>query len=65
MTWTRKRGLAGHLGLNLVRAATVGDHPRFVEMIRELILERISPGQRAGAEGEFCPPDCCPPPGRG
>jgi len=49
------RALAGSLGLNLARAATVGDHPRFVEMIRELILERIN----AGEEAEACPPECC------
>ena len=29
------------LGLNLVRAATVGTHPRFVRMIRELVEERV------------------------
>jgi len=30
------------LGINLVRAATVGVHPTFVCMIRELILERAN-----------------------
>ena len=28
------------IGLKMVRAATAGTHPAFVEMIRELILER-------------------------
>ena len=28
-------------GCNMVRAATVGTHPRFVRMIRELVVERI------------------------
>ena len=29
------------LGLNMVRSRTVGTHPRFVGMLRELIAERI------------------------
>ena len=34
----------------MVRAGTVGTHPRFVRMIRELIVERIEHGaDRAGA----------------
>jgi len=37
---TEARAVAGRLGLNLVRAPTVGIHPQFVDMIRELILER-------------------------
>ncbi|MFI4942566.1 MAG: ferrochelatase, partial [Burkholderiales bacterium] len=35
------RARAVELGLNLVRAATVGTHPRFVRMIRELVEERV------------------------
>lgn len=60
---------ARELNLNLVRAATVGADPRFVEMIRELILERMghSPERRflgtMGPEPDFCPADCCPLPG--
>jgi protoporphyrin/coproporphyrin ferrochelatase len=52
------------LGLNLIRAATVGTHPAFVSMIRELMLERTknaSPrfvGLRE-ASHHLCPPDCC------
>jgi len=33
--------LCEELGINMVRAAVVGCHPRFVRMIRELINERI------------------------
>lgn len=67
---------AGELGLNLVRARTVGTHPRFVRMIRELIEERMDanlPKPALGALGpnhDVCPVDCCqsgavgrPPPG--
>ena len=34
------RSRARELGLAMVRAATVGTHPRFVRMIRELVVER-------------------------
>jgi ferrochelatase len=53
------------LGINMVRAATVGTHPRFVQMIRELIAERISHSPVRAAIGVYgpshdvCPPDCC------
>ncbi|MGH9407721.1 MAG: ferrochelatase [Terriglobia bacterium] len=55
------------LGLNIVRAATPGTHPEFVEMIRELILERTELGVERRALGEFgaepdvCAEDCCLP----
>jgi ferrochelatase len=55
------------LGLNMERAATVGTHPRFVRMIRELLVERMTPGSERPALGEFgpshevCPIDCCLP----
>ncbi|HEX5105382.1 MAG TPA: ferrochelatase [Pirellulaceae bacterium] len=58
---------AEQLGLNLVRAGTVGTHPRFVRMIRELVVERASgsPNRPAlgtlGASHDVCPPDCCKP----
>ena len=56
--------LANELGLNLVRAATVGSHPKFVGMIRELVEERVH-GAPKRALGDFgpshdvCPADCC------
>jgi protoporphyrin/coproporphyrin ferrochelatase len=59
------RARAVELGLNLVRAATVGTHPRFVRMIRELVEERVlgntlrpSLGTR-GPAPEECAPGCC------
>src|SRR5262249_39744728 len=34
---------ARSLGLAMARAATVGTHPAYVAMIRELIVERLTP----------------------
>jgi ferrochelatase len=61
---------AREMGLNMVRAATVGTHPRFVTMIRKLIQERLDPQAPKEAIGcygpnwDVCPADCCPPPRR-
>jgi len=52
---TEARAICDELGLHMVRAATAGTHPRFVQMIRELILERIENPRR-----DICAPDCCP-----
>jgi ferrochelatase len=63
--------VASEVGLNLVRGGTVGVHPDFVAMIRELILERTAPEStpRRALGGlapshDFCPLDCCPAPER-
>jgi ferrochelatase len=62
---TEARALADEVGVNMVRAATVGTHPEFVSMIRELILERLDPAQPRRALGVLPPPqdvcrvDCC------
>jgi ferrochelatase len=59
------RNLAQELGLNLVRAATVGTHPRFVHMVGELVEERLSDAPqrltlgRLGPSHDVCPADCC------
>jgi len=64
------RAHAERLGINLVRAATVGSAPPFVSMIRELVLERIEPKRerrglgKRGSRADSCPPGCCPPPQR-
>jgi ferrochelatase len=58
------------LNLTMARAETVGTHPRFVEMVGELIAERLDPRlPRRSASGDGprpdrCPPDCCPAPPR-
>ena len=67
---TEARSLCGQLGLKMVRAATVGNHPAFVGMIRELVLERMGelPPRWLGDLGpdpDVCAPDCCAPPSRG
>lgn len=62
---TEARALSQELGLNMIRAATAGTHPAFIEMIRELIMERIDPEtpRRSlgvnGPRGDVCPPGCC------
>jgi len=64
------RSRAVELGMNMVRAATVGTHPRFVQMIRELIDERLTDAPvrlHLGSRGpapDTCAPDCCPGPRR-
>jgi protoporphyrin/coproporphyrin ferrochelatase len=58
-------GRAAELGMTLVRAGTVGTHPGFVAMIRELIEERLTarPERRAlgnrGPGHDVCPVNCC------
>jgi protoporphyrin/coproporphyrin ferrochelatase len=56
--------LSQEIGLSLVRAATAGTHPKFVNMIRELILEKTNnePARFAGVRGALnsvCAVDCC------
>jgi protoporphyrin/coproporphyrin ferrochelatase len=55
------------LGLHVTRAATVGTDPRFVAMVRELVLERSAgvPREQRPALGDLgpshdvCPVGCC------
>ena len=60
--------LCQSLALPMTRAKTVGVHPRFIAMIRELILERTNPGSERRALGSLgprpdaCADDCCPAP---
>ena len=57
---TEARQLCQELGLSMVRAQTVGTHPAFVRMIRELILERLSDHPQRRALGNIEPaPDVC------
>src|SRR6266498_1765243 len=59
------RAVTQQLGLNMIRAATASSHPAFIEMIRELIMERVdpeTPRRSLGTHGprdDFCPPGCC------
>ena len=58
--------LAQELGLPLVRAATPGTHPHFVQMLGELVQERLDPATPKRAIGarppnhDVCPENCCP-----
>lgn len=67
---TEATHLCRELELPMVRAGTVGAHPQFVAMIRELIAERLTEQPIRVALGEFgpshdvCPADCCPAPQR-
>jgi ferrochelatase len=67
---TEAMDLAQELGLKLVRAQTVGTHPAFITMIRQLITERLDHSASKLAMGAFgpnhdiCPVDCCPAPPR-
>jgi ferrochelatase len=60
------RQLCDALALPMTRAKTVGVHPKFIAMIRELILERMNPESERRAVGalgpraDVCAEDCCP-----
>ena len=59
--------VARERGLIMARAGTVGTHPAYVAMVRELIVERLTPAapRRAlgsrGPNHDRCPADCCLP----
>jgi ferrochelatase len=63
---TEAQQTCAQLGINMIRAATVGTHPRLVRMIRELVEERMTdfPHRLAlgtlGPGHDVCLPDCCP-----
>jgi ferrochelatase len=73
---TEAADTAKRAGLAYARAATPGADPRFVAMIRELVVERIEadrtgdqatgPRRRLGTVPvwDTCPSHCCPPPRR-
>ncbi len=59
--------LAEELGLPFLRAKTAGTHPRFVTMVRELVMEYLhgAPPLSLGVlppRPMVCPIDCCPRP---
>jgi protoporphyrin/coproporphyrin ferrochelatase len=66
---TEAQAVARAAGVNMVRASTVGIHPKFVQMIRELIEERfglrtpLAIGQYPPSH-DVCPAGCCPAPAR-
>jgi ferrochelatase len=60
--------IARELGQTMFRAGTVGTHPAFVEMLGELIEERVRDKSARRSLGRFgpapdvCAADCCPHP---
>lgn len=61
---TEAKQIAQQLGLKMERASTVGTHPRYIRMIRELVMERIAGTERLalgqyGASPDVCAVDCC------
>ena len=62
---TEARELCDQHGIRMERTPTVGTHPRFVRMVRELIEERQDdalPRQFLGSRGavpDVCPANCC------
>ena len=64
------RHACDEIGLNMVRAGTVGTHPAFVAMLGELIAERTEgtiTRRAIGGHGpapDVCPLDCCLPAAR-
>jgi ferrochelatase len=64
------RQLCDSLPLPMARAKTVGVHPKFIGMIRELIVERTDAGVERRALGslgprqDVCEENCCPAPQR-
>lgn len=63
------RQLCDSLALPMARAKTVGIHPKFVAMIRDLILERTGDAPRLalgslGPRADICEENCCPAPQR-
>jgi len=57
---TQAADAAAARGMHMTRAGTVGTHPRFVAMVRELLEEQISerPRLHLGSNGPW--PDMCP-----
>ena len=56
---------ARRLGLRMFRAATVGTHPAYVGMVRDLVRERMTANPQrpalggSGPSADFCAADCC------
>lgn len=54
--------VAARLGLDMIRAKTVGSHPAYIGMVRDLIVERMSARTQRPALGTLGPsPDACAP----
>ena len=59
---SKSPALCDELGINMVRAGVVANHPRLVQMIRELVVERLDPASPRLALGPTAPgPTSAPP----
>jgi len=63
---TEAAAAARELGIGFTRARTPGTAPRFIEMVRDLLLERIESRSpitigELGPRATPCPPGCCAP----
>jgi ferrochelatase len=57
---TEAAGLCDELGINMIRAGTAGTHPKFIEMVAELVRERTHAGTERRTTGSLgAPPDEC------
>jgi ferrochelatase len=60
------RDVCKELGVEMIRAATINDHPKFIALVRDLIVERMSDLPERPCVGDqgplpdVCPADCCP-----
>jgi len=66
-TQAQDRVAADLPGMVVRRAATVGTAPEFVQMLRDLVVERMGATEELGDHGgvathDRCPAGCCPPP---
>jgi protoporphyrin/coproporphyrin ferrochelatase len=58
--------IAAEVGLGFSRTPAPGSDPRFVAMVRELVMERVDPGcpklalSALGPSHDACPAGCCP-----
>lgn len=62
---TEAQARAQALGLRMVRTPTASNHPGYVEMVRELVVERLGGPDRATVGGgaalpDVCAAGCCP-----
>jgi len=67
---TEAQATAKKVGIAMIRAKTVGTHPRFIAAVRDLVLERLQPDRERRAIGKLpaapdeCAACCCPAPRR-
>lgn len=63
---TEAKEICDELGMQMTRVSSVGTHPKFVTMIRQLLQERLNDTSSRlclghhGPGHDFCPDDCCP-----